>query len=449
MTQHETLRRYGLFTSRAPRYTSYPTAPHFNAEIGPATMAGWLEQVPEGTTVSLYIHIPFCRRLCWFCAYRTQGTKTDAPLRAYLDMLKAELAMVANSLPAGVKLGRLHWGGGTPTILPATMITELAEEIDRFFSLSSSSEFSVEIDPTLIDAEKIAALGAADLSRVSIGIQDFDPHVQSAIGRIQSYEDTKWAVGALKDAGVKNLDLDILYGLPFQTADSLADTVSKTLLLSPDRIALYGYAHVPWAAKRQVLIPEDNLPDGPTRYALFHMASQLFNATGYDAVGIDHFARAGDSLLNASLNGTLRRNFQGYTDDQAEVLIGIGASSISRFPAGYTQNASGTGEYTAAIASGKLATKRGHAMTSDDALRAQLIEDLMCRFAIDCSDVAERVGVDQTKVESIAADLHRRYADVTKISSNTLTLSEPALSRLMAMNLDTYQTPSNRHSLAI
>ncbi|SDW60143.1 oxygen-independent coproporphyrinogen-3 oxidase [Litoreibacter albidus] len=449
MTQHETLRRYGLFTSRAPRYTSYPTAPHFNNETGPETMAGWLEQVPEQSKVSLYIHIPFCRRLCWFCACRTQGTQTDAPLRGYLDMLKAELAMVANSLPAGVQLSRLHWGGGTPTILPPAMITELAEAIDRHFPLSSGSEFSVEVDPTMVDAEKVAALGAAGLTRVSLGIQDFDPQVQSAIGRIQSFEDTKWAAEALRDAGAKNLNLDILYGLPFQTADSLTDTVNKTLELSPDRLALYGYAHVPWAAKRQVLIPEDHLPDGPTRYALFHMASQLFGAAGYDAVGIDHFARAGDGLLNASLNGTLRRNFQGYTDDQADVLIGIGASSISRFPAGYAQNAPGTGEYATAIASGKLATKRGHTMTQDDVLRAQIIEDLMCRFAIDFGNVAKRTGAAQADVKAIATDLQRKYADVCSISADGLTLSEPALSRLMAMDVDGYMTNSNRHSLAI
>lgn len=449
MTQHETLRRYGLFTSRAPRYTSYPTAPHFNNEIGAAAMAGWLEQVPESAKISLYVHIPFCRRLCWFCACRTQGTQTDAPLRGYLDMLKAELAMVANSLPTGVQLSRLHWGGGTPTILPPAMITELAEAIDKHFPLSTGSEFSVEVDPTLVDADKIAALGNAGLTRVSLGIQDFDPHVQSAIGRTQSYEDTQWAAAALRDAGARNLNLDILYGLPFQTADSLSDTVSKTLELSPDRLALYGYAHVPWAAKRQVLIPEDHLPDGPTRYALFHMASQLFGAAGYDAVGIDHFARAGDGLLNASLNGTLRRNFQGYTDDQSEVLIGIGASSISRFPSGYAQNAPGTGEYATAIASGQLATKRGHTMTADDKLRAQLIEDLMCRFAINFSQVAHSTGAPLAKIESIAAELHRKYSDVSTLCSDALTLSEPALSRLMAMDLDTYQTPSNRHSLAI
>jgi oxygen-independent coproporphyrinogen-3 oxidase len=364
-------------------------------------------------------------------------------------MLKAELAMVANSLPADIQLSRLHWGGGTPTILPPAMITELAEEIDRYFPLSNGSEFSVEIDPTLVDADKITALGDAGLNRVSLGIQDFDARVQSAIGRIQGYEETKWAAEALRDAGATNLNLDILYGLPFQTADSLTDTVAKTLELSPDRLALYGYAHVPWAAKRQVLIPENELPDGPTRYALFHMASQLFGAAGYDAVGIDHFARAGDGLLRSSMNGTLRRNFQGYTDDQADVLIGIGASSISRFPGGYAQNAPGTGEYATAISSGKLATTRGHTMTKDDKLRAQLIEDLMCRFAIEFSAVAEKTGTPRATVEGISADLHQRYPDVSTMGHDALTLSEPALSRLMAMDLDTYQTASNRHSLAI
>lgn len=412
-------------------------------------MAGWLEQVPDGAKVSLYIHIPFCRRLCWFCACRTQGTQTDAPLRGYLDMLKSELAMIASGLPAGVKLSRLHWGGGTPTILPPAMITELAEEIDRYFPLSEGSEFSVEVDPTLVDANKIAALSEAGLTRASLGIQDFDPHVQSAIGRIQSFEETKWAADALRDAGAKNLNLDILYGLPFQTADSLSDTVAKTLDLGPDRLALYGYAHVPWAAKRQVLIPEDHLPDGPTRYGLFHMASQLFGAAGYDAVGIDHFARAGDGLLNASLNGTLRRNFQGYTDDQAEVLIGVGASSISRFPGGYAQNAPGTGEYATAISNGTLATTRGHALSDDDKLRSHLIEDLMCRFAVNFAQVAKNTNAQESHIQAICHDLHLRYSDVTTMGPNGLILSEPALSRLLAMDLDMYQTASNRHSLAI
>ena len=441
MTQHDTLRRLGLFSSRAPRYTSYPTAPHFNNSVGPHTMAGWLEEVPEDAAVSLYVHIPFCRRLCWFCACRTQGTQTDGPLRGYLDTLKKELSMIAGSLPAGVKLSRLHWGGGTPTILPPDMIAELADTIFGHFSLDAGSEFSVEVDPTLIDDAKVRALSDAGLTRASLGVQDFDPHVQGAIGREQSFEQTKWAADALREAGARNLNLDILYGLPFQTADSLTDTVAKTLELSPDRLALYGYAHVPWAAKRQVLIPEDHLPDGPTRYALAHMAAQLFGAAGYDAVGIDHFARAGDGLLNASMNGTLRRNFQGYTDDQAPVLIGTGASSISRFPGGYAQNATGTGDYAGIIAKGQLATKRGHIMTPDDALRADLIEDLMCRFSFQFHASG--------RAHDIAHKLHAAFPEVTQLSDNTLTLTEPALARMLAMAIDAYQTGTDRHSLAI
>lgn len=441
MTQHDTLRRLGLFTSRAPRYTSYPTAPHFNTDVGPQTTAGWLEQVPEDSSVSLYVHIPFCRRLCWFCACRTQGTQTDGPLRGYLDTLKTELDMIAGSLPAGVKLSRLHWGGGTPTILPPDMIRELADTIFGHFALGKNSEFSVEVDPTLIDDAKIRALSDCGLTRASLGVQDFDPHVQSAIGRTQSFEQTKWATDALREAGAQNLNLDILYGLPFQTADSLSETVAKTLELAPDRLALYGYAHVPWAAKRQVLIPEDHLPDGPTRYALFHMASQLFTAAGYDAVGIDHFARAGDGLLNASLSGTLRRNFQGYTDDQADVLIGAGASSISRFPRGYAQNATGTGDYAKIIQDGCLATKRGHVMTDDDHLRAELIEDLMCRFGFSFDKAGE--------TQQMAQHLHDKFPEVTLLSDQALTLTEPALARILAMAIDAYQTDTDRHSLAI
>ena len=254
------LKQLGLFDARVPRYTSYPPATQFRAGIGPDTVAGWISAVPAGAEISLYIHVPFCRRLCWFCACRTQGTQTLTPVRAYVDTLLAELAQLRARLAPGIRLSRLHWGGGTPTLLSPDLIERLTTAIFDAFPLAEDGEFSVEIDPSEIDAPRIRALAAAGMTRASIGVQDFNPDIQTAIGRPQSYALTADAVRLIREAGIASLNADILYGLPHQTTVRIADTVQKLLALSPDRVALYGYAHVPWMSKRQVMIPEDSLP---------------------------------------------------------------------------------------------------------------------------------------------------------------------------------------------
>ena len=377
------LRDLGLFDSRVPRYTSYPTAPNFSPAVGAAFQADWLGAVDPAVPVSVYLHIPFCERLCWFCACHTQGTKTLAPVEAYLEALEAELALVARRLPPGVRMGRLHWGGGTPTILPPALIHRLAAAVRAAIPPADGFDFSVEIDPTLVDRGKIEALAAEGLTRASLGVQDFDPVVQQAIGRLQSFEATRRTVDDLRGCGIASLNMDLVYGLPHQTEARLADTVGKVLGLAPDRVAIFGYAHVPWAAKRQKLIDEAALPDDLARLRLATLAAEGFAAAGYRRIGIDHFALPGDGLEVAARAGRLRRNFQGYTDDGCPTLIGLGASSISRFPQGYVQNAPATAAWQQRIAAGGLAGARGHALDAEDRLRARAIEMLLCDFRLD------------------------------------------------------------------
>ena len=272
MEQVNQLRRLGLFDAKVPRYTSYPPATKFSNDVDGQVFRDWVQAIPAGTRVSLYLHVPFCRRLCWFCACRTQGVQSDTPVQAYVETLKQEIATLGRLLPAGVEVARLHWGGGAPTLLSAAMMTNLSQALRDAFDFTADSEFSVEIDPNEIDAARIDALAAAGMNRASIGVQDFDPDIQQIIGRLQSYEVTRDAVEALRAAGIHSLNADILFGLPNQSQEKITDSVQMLLSLVPDRVALYGYAHVPWMAKRQAMIPTEALPTPEQRLALFDTA---------------------------------------------------------------------------------------------------------------------------------------------------------------------------------
>lgn len=451
MATHELLRDLGLFDARAPRYTSYPPANHFAGGVSPETVAGWLESIPAGTRVSLYVHIPYCRRLCWFCACRTQGTLTDRPLIPYLAQIKSELALVARHLRPDVQVAAIHLGGGTPTILPAPMLSDLCDTLKGFRPLADDLAFSVEIDPTEVDQSRLDALGAAGLTRASIGVQDFDPTVQDAIGRSQPYELTRDVVQMIRATGVQSLNMDMLFGLPHQTRARMAESVQKVLSLSPDRLALYGYAHVPWMAKRQVLIPSDALPGSEERLELFELAARLLQWDGYEAIGIDHFARPGDPLALAARENRMRRNFQGYTEDGCDVLIGLGASAISRYPQGYAQNSSTSSAYAQAIKKHRLATERGHAFTPDDNLRADMIERLMCRFELDLRELSRTHGVSMTDLLRITHGLRHRFQGWTETSGETIRLSRSPrlIARLAALEVDAYAMPEGRHSRAL
>ena len=450
MEHINTLRALGLFDARVPRYTSYPTAPVFSAAVGGDFQANALAALDPAQPVSVYLHIPFCERLCWFCACHTQGTQTLSPVESYIGTLEAELRMVAETVPAGLRMGRLHWGGGTPTILPPHLIHRLALAVKSAIPPCDDWEFSVEIDPTMVDRAKIDALAEQGMNRASIGIQDFDPQVQAAIGRAQPYDVTRACVDDLRAAGVTSLNCDLVYGLPHQTEARIADTVAKVLTLGPERIALFGYAHVPWVAKRQKLIDEAALPDDMGRYRLSELATTQFSAAGFEPIGIDHFARPGDELALAKDKGRLRRNFQGYTADSCATLIGLGASSISRLPTGYVQNAAATAAYIQRIEAGQLAGSRGHVMTPSDLLRGDAIEMLMCRFSVDLIELKMRHGKLVASLDGDLRQIADRFGSLVTLDSDALTLLPQgrALTRVMASILDAHMPEGVRFSRA-
>src|SRR6056297_1227823 len=445
------LGKLGLFDAKVLRYTSYPTAPHFTRDITAGDFVNWIEAIPEGSQVSLYVHVPFCRRMCWFCACRTQGTESDKPVIAYLETLKTELKMLKQHLPKGVSLSRLHWGGGTPTLLQPGMMEELAGAIKDVAPFDTNTEFSVEIDPNEIDSARLDVLAAAGMNRASIGVQDFHEEIQQSIGRLQGYDVTRWAAEEIRARGVHSLNADILYGLPHQTKARITESVQKLLSLNPDRVALYGYAHVPWMAKRQQMIPSDALPTPQERLALFDTARRLFLWDGYDEIGIDHFATKDDGLSVAQKARRLRRNFQGYTDDTAEALIGLGASSISRFPQGYAQNAPATGAHTGAIREGRFSTTRGHVFSDEDRLRSRLIEQLMCEFRIDASEITRDFDITPAAVQGLLSEAERAFSGHLELDESGLFIPPAArpLTRMIARQLDAYEVNAEGHSSAI
>lgn len=451
MTHDPQLARLGLFDTRVPRYTSYPTAPHFGAEVGPGEFTAWIEAVPEHSEVSLYLHVPFCRRLCWFCACRTQGTTSDDPVIAYVETLKAELQLLKRHLPRGVRLSRLHWGGGTPTLLSAPLIQGLAEAVFAVAPMADGGEFSVEIDPNEVDDARLDALAAAGMNRASIGVQDFDPLIQKTIGREQSYALTRDVAEKIRARGITSLNADILYGLPHQTGPRIADSVQKLLTLSPDRVALYGYAHVPWMSRRQQMIPTDTMPTPEERLSLFETARQLFLWDGYVEVGIDHFAKPEDGMAKALKAGTLRRNFQGYTEDTAPVLMGMGASSISRFPQGYAQNASTTAEHTKAIRAGAFSTHRGHRFGGEDKLRGRIIEALMCDFRVSRAELLAGYDTTAARVDTLFRVARAAFGDMVQVTDDGFVIPERArpLTRMIARAFDAYDSAKAKHSAAI
>ena len=451
MTSHTQLHKLGLFDARVPRYTSYPTAPHFSDATKPSNVEAWLAGLDPAAPISLYVHVPFCRRLCWFCACRTQGTTTASPVAAYVDTLKAELALVRAHLPEGVQIGHLHWGGGTPTLLSPQMMGDLAGAIAEFAPFADRYEFSVEVDPNEIDAPRLDALAAAGMNRASIGVQDFDPDIQKTIGREQSYEVTRAAVEGLRARGITSLNADILYGLPGQTREKIADSVQKLLSLGPDRVALFGYAHVPWMARRQSMIPTDALPTPEERLSLFDVARDLFVWDDYAEIGIDHFARKGDGLEVALRTGHLRRNFQGYTDDRCETMIGIGASSIGKFKEGYAQNQPSTSGYQRAVRAGQLPIAKGHVFSDEDRLHGRIIEALMCEFAVSRLELSQRFGVDEARFAAMSAEAAAAFPGMLEITADQLKIKEAAkpLTRMIARHFDAYDMSAAQHSTAV
>lgn len=375
-----------------PRYTSYPTAPHFHAGIGPDTYQGWLRTLPDEASLSLYLHVPFCDTLCWFCGCHTKITRQYAPITEYLRALEREIDAVAALVPPSSRVTHLHWGGGSPTILTADDSRRMVDHIRRRFRIGEDFEFAVEVDPRGMDHDRIDALTESGLSRVSIGVQDFDPEVQAAINRIQTIDETRRVIDRFRANGVRSLNIDAIYGLPGQHEPQLHHTLAEVVKLDPDRIALFGYAHVPWMKSHQRMIDAAALPGVIERHAQAETAAAILEDHGYQRVGIDHFARPSDTLAVAAREGRLQRNFQGYTVDPADALIGLGASAIGKLPQGYVQNEPAIAGYQRATADTGVTTVRGVAFTSEDVIRGEVIERLMCDLAFSPNRLRRRYG---------------------------------------------------------
>ena len=425
-----------------PRYTSYPPATHFKPGFSADTVSDWIRAIPANATISFYVHVPFCRRLCWFCACRTQGTANAEPVQAYVDTVKMELAQIADRLAPGVKIEHLHWGGGTPTLLRPEMITDLAAAVKNMAPLAEDAQFSVEIDPNEIDGDRLDALAAAGMNRASIGVQDFDPMIQEVIGRPQSYEITKDAVEGLRARGITSLNADILYGSAasdhgahgrFRAEASVAGPGPRGAVRLCPR-ALDGQAPDPDPDRGPALA-------GRTAWSCSIPRANLFIADGFAEIGIDHFALPTDGLEVAHQNGTMRRNFQGYTEDKSEVLIGVGASSISRYPQGFAQNEPATGKYQGRVRAGELASARGHEFNRDDHLRGRIIELILCDFRADLNQVAAELDASLDELLAMCAGLEEALPDTTTLVDGVLTIKEHAkpLARIIARHFDAYE----------
>jgi oxygen-independent coproporphyrinogen-3 oxidase len=341
----------------------YPAVPHFTAAIGPDTYAEWLKAIPQHATASLYLHVPYCRSLCWYCGYHTAIANRDEPIAVYEAALRCEIDLVSNAIDSRIKVDHVRFGGGTPTIMAPESFADLIGAIRQAFFVLPTAEIAVETDSRTLDAAMIGALALGGVNRASLGVQSFDPVVQRAINRVQSFDQTAAATRSLRRAGIAGITFDLIYGLPHQTVASCLDTVRRCVELRPDRFVVFGYAHVPAFKKHQRMIGEGWLPDRQERLDQSNAIANALTEAGYVRIGLDHFVLPGDAMAVALQEGKLRRSFQGYTADAGNILLGFGASAIGHLPQGYVQNAVHTGAYSEAIASGRLATVRGCALT--------------------------------------------------------------------------------------
>lgn len=377
---------------KVPRYTSYPTAPHFNDSVGAADYGDWLSGLDPAQPVSLYLHVPFCRKLCWYCGCNMKLAVREAPVAHYAATLSREIGLVADRLPGRMTISHLHWGGGTPTVLAADDFDRVMSVVRNKFDIADGAELAVECDPRTLSQEMIDRMGHQGFTRASFGVQEFDPKVQAAINRIQPPAMVRKAVEDLRRAGITGINFDLIYGLPHQTTATLLNTIRLCAAMQPDRIALFGYAHVPWMAKKQRLIDETALPCAAERLRQATAATEALVEAGYVAIGLDHFALPEDDMAIAAAKGTLRRNFQGYTTDTANALLGVGASSISRTPPGFAQNIIETRAWARAVEAGSLPIAKGRGLSDDDVLRGHVIERLMCLGEVDLDEAARRFG---------------------------------------------------------
>ncbi len=446
------LRAYAL--RDVPRYTSYPTAVRFAEGFAHRTWRGWLARLGAARRLSLYVHIPFCRQLCWYCGCHTSVTGDRARARAYAGTLIAEIESTGRlSAGASGRVAHLHFGGGSPTCLEDEGLQAILGAIERSFGFAGNAQIAIEIDPRTMGAGRAARLAAMGVTRASLGVQDFDRRVQRKINRVQPFAMVEGCVAELRAAGVEAIGFDLMYGLPGQTSRSVVHSARLAASLRPDRIAVFGYAHVPWFKKHQQMIRDADLPGAGERFDQARAIGAILARAGYRAIGLDHFALPDDAMARAAEQGVLRRNFQGYTVDPADALIGFGASAISALPQGYVQNVRDIKSWSERIAGSHCAVERGLVLTADDRMRAHIIERLMCDLAVDAHAIARVHGFDPAVLDGAFARLRPLQADgLVEVRGHRVSVPErhrPFL-RTVAAAFDAYFVEAGgRHARAV
>src|SRR5512139_276415 len=375
-----------LLATPVPRYTSYPTAAEFSEEVGAGELEDAIATIEATQPVSIYVHIPYCHEICWYCGCNTGAANKTDRLSSYLDTLHEEIGLVASRLGRRGRVQRIAFGGGSPNAISPDQFAALVAKIRGAFGVENAL-LSIELDPRSLNKPWYDAIAAAGIGRASLGVQTLDPRVQRSIGRIQPESMIRSAVDELRGAGVRSLNFDLMYGLPGQGLAELEATLNATVEMRPERIALFGYAHVPHLIPRQRRIDAQALPEAELRFAQSELGHGLLTHAGYEPVGFDHYARPHDPLALAARQGRLRRNFQGFTDDNSEVLIGLGASAISQFPGLIVQNEKNAGRYKIRVSSGRLPAALGVVRTHADQRRGRLIEQLLCDGEADIHDL--------------------------------------------------------------
>lgn len=442
------------YDSRVPRYTSYPTAVQFTEAVGPSTYRQWLAELDPGQAVSLYLHIPFCSRLCWYCGCNTRAVNRPEPVGEYVRLLLDELAMLRQALPATMMAASaVHFGGGTPNMLSIDELAAIFGGLRSAFSFIDNPQIAAELDPEILTREWVRAATSHGLNRASLGVQNLSPDVQRAVNRPERFEHIARCVQWLREDGVTSINLDLMYGLPNQTTGNTLETVRQIATLRPERIALFGYAHVPWMKSHQKLIDETALPGPAERLDQSEAAAEALAQEGYVRIGLDHYALAHDEMAHALAEGRLHRNFQGYTADEAGVLLGLGASAIGSMPQGFVQNHAQELAWRKAVASGELPVARGVALDPDDRFRGEIIERLMCDLSVDLAPICAAHGRDLAELEGERARLDRFVADgLAQVSWPKIRLTEMGrlLVRSVCAVFDAHlQAGAVRHSKAI
>jgi oxygen-independent coproporphyrinogen-3 oxidase len=442
-----TLRR---FDQPGPRYTSYPTADRFVEAFDADAYSRWLGAPGASGTrpLSLYVHLPFCNTICYYCACNKIVTRDHGKVGEYLDLLQCEIDLVAAQLKGARLVEQLHLGGGTPTYLEIDELQRVMVMLRKAFAFAPRGEFSVEIDPRSAPPEKVRALGLLGFNRVSVGVQDFDPGVQEAVNREQSFEITRDSIAAARASGFRSVNLDLIYGLPRQSAASFAATLDRVLELQPERVALYHYAHLPERFKPQRRIEAADLPSPAEKVTIMMDAIRRLSAAGYEYIGMDHFAKSDDDLARAQRMGRLHRNFQGYSTRPDTDLVGLGVSAISKVGPTYAQNARTLEEYSEALRGGRLPTQRGIQLNADDLARRAVIMALMCHFEVakESIETSHLLRFDEYFAQELAELKPFEEAGLVECGSDWISVTPKGrlLVRALAMVFDRYLREDRR-----